>query len=127
MRRGARSRSRSKSKSPPRRQRDSREAHRSRSRSPSRSLQIETRDKYPENRPLPSRKPQAVKPNLEKTGKLVAEHLTRNGVLLKYGEPREACMPDRKFRFHVFKGEDQVAVVPLHTKSCFFFARDLKV
>lgn len=48
------------------------------------------------------------KSNYERTGKLAADLMTKNGVVLKYAEPRESCMPDKKYRFHVFKGEKQI-------------------
>lgn len=50
--------------------------------------------------------------------------MTRNGVLLKYDEPPDAALPDRKWRVHVFKGDAQLAVLPLHARSCYRFGRD---
>lgn len=89
----------------------------------------------------PSRRP-VERPNYEATGQLAAEHMTRNGVLLKYAEPPESCVPSRRFRFHVFKGDQQIctlapsipslsltslAVIPLHARSSFLVGRDGKI
>lgn len=82
-------------------------------------------------------RPDKIQPNLERSGKLASELLTRNGVVLKYAEPGDAASPSRSWRLHVFKGDSQigmhgdrlllpdcVGVVPLHSKSYYLFGRD---
>lgn len=71
---------------------------------------------------VPSTNSAAAKPNFDLTGKLAANQLTRNGVVLKYGEPQESCQPTRKYRFHVFKGDDQIGT---ESKVCFIVLIEL--
>ncbi len=78
------------------------------------------RSKSPVDKSISSR-------NMETTGKLNEAATTRNGVRLKYCEPMEAAKPDKKWRLHVFKKDDQVSVIPLYPQSHLLFGRDPKV
>lgn len=69
---------------------------------------------------------QPERPNYEQTGRLAAEHMSRNGVVLKYAEPLDAQVPSRRYRFHVFKDDKQIDVIPLHGRSCFLVGREAK-
>lgn len=65
-----------------------------------------------------------ARPKEGPSGKLTEKVLTKNGVALKYAEPIEQSRPERKWRLHVFKGERQVTVIPLHDKSFYRIGRD---
>jgi hypothetical protein len=55
------------------------------------------------------------KPNFESSGKLLEDTNTVNGVVLKYVQPSDQAKPDKKWRLHVFKGDEQIG-----TKLTFF-------
>jgi smad nuclear-interacting protein 1 len=57
----------------------------------------------------------------ERTGNIV------NGVVLKFTEPAEAAMPDKQWRFYVYKGDALVETLHLHRRSCFLLGRDVRV
>lgn len=65
-------------------------------------------------------------PNFEISGKLYEEN-KRHGKALKHAEPSDAALPEQKWRFHVFKGDDQVEVIKLWGQSSFLFGRDSDV
>lgn len=73
------------------------------------------------------KQPEKEQPEFKPTGKLTEALLTRNGVSLKYSEPSEAAVSDLKWRLHVFKGSDQVKVVPIYRQSCYLLGRDDRV
>lgn len=75
----------------------------------------------------PERSPKGkepIRPKEAPSGRLTEQALTKNGVALKYAEPTEARLPERKWRLHVFKGDQQILVIPLHGKSCYRIGRD---
>ncbi|OMJ18896.1 Smad nuclear-interacting protein 1 [Smittium culicis] len=59
-----------------------------------------------------------LKPNFKVSGKLAQDTNKINGSLLKYNEPPEARMTDDKWRIYVFKGEDEIADIPIDHPSC---------
>ena len=61
------------------------------------------------------------------SGKLAAEAMAKDGVVLKHAEPASARMPDKEWRWYVFKDDEQVDVLPLHAKSSFLIGRDERV
>ena len=67
------------------------------------------------------------KPNYQPSGKLLEEVNTVNGVVLKYVEPMDAKRPTLRWRLHVWKGGQQVEVLPIHTKSSFLIGRERRV
>lgn len=67
------------------------------------------------------------RPNFQPTGKLVDAALTKNGVRLKYAEPAERCRPEKKWRLYMFKGDQQLGMIPLYPQTCLRFGRDPKV
>lgn len=52
---------------------------------------------------------------------------TKNGVVLKYNEPPESTMSDRKWRLYVYKNDEQINLFHLHRKSFFLIGRDERV
>lgn len=67
-------------------------------------------------------------PNFVPSGALKkGTKLQKNGKDLKYLPPSEAHMPDKKWRFHVFKEGVQKRVLHLHRRDHFLFGRDRKV
>ncbi|KAI9338929.1 SMAD/FHA domain-containing protein [Zopfochytrium polystomum] len=71
-------------------------------------------------------KPQPPKetPNFGTSGALAAEKNTFRGVLLKYSEPPEARKPSMHYRLYVFKGSDQVDMLPVFRQSAYLFGRE---
>ena len=74
----------------------------------------------------------AEKANFGLSGALARDSGTGNvirGVALKWSEPPEARVPDRKFRFFVFKGADSAPVDTLHIHrlSAYLVGRDRDV
>eukprot|EP01039_Chlorochromonas_danica_P006391 gene6391-7045_t len=70
------------------------------------------------------------KPNFGLSGALAKDERTGNavnGVVLKFTEPAEAALPDKKWRLYVYKGEDLVETLHIHRRSCFLLGRDTRV
>ena len=67
------------------------------------------------------------KPNFGLSGKLAEEKNMFNGVVVKYSEPPEARIPKRRWRFYVFKGEENMPTLYLHRQSAYLLGRDRKV
>lgn len=78
--------------------------------------------------PLPAEK---EKPNYAPTGALARETNTVVGTstVLKYNEPPEARLPPASapWRMYVFKGEQEIEKLDLHTRSCWLFGRERAV
>ena len=53
------------------------------------------------------------------SGLLAAETRKWDGIELKFIEPAEARMPDKKWRLYEFKGDEQTQVLPLPTRRWF--------
>ncbi|ETO17307.1 hypothetical protein RFI_20021 [Reticulomyxa filosa] len=51
----------------------------------------------------------------------------RNGVKLEYTEVSEGCLPTRKWRWYVFKGNDEIETLHLHRQSHYLIGRDERV
>ncbi|RKP39810.1 SMAD/FHA domain-containing protein, partial [Dimargaris cristalligena] len=68
-----------------------------------------------------------VKPNFGLSGKLAAETNTVNGTIVDYNEPPEARVPTAKWRLYVFKGDQQLEVIPVARQSAYLVGRDRKV
>ncbi|TLD19521.1 smad nuclear-interacting protein 1-like [Venturia nashicola] len=68
------------------------------------------------------------KPNFGPSGLLAKESNTVAGtkIVLKYNEPPEARKPpaSQAWRMYIFKGDDLVDTVPLHTRSCWLIGRE---
>ncbi|KDO31414.1 hypothetical protein SPRG_04029 [Saprolegnia parasitica CBS 223.65] len=136
-----RSRSRSRDRS------DARQRSRSRSREPrQRNGNVKPRDfthlvdggkgeKFawgqPEEPKDPNEEPVVVqKPNFGLSGALAKDSATgntRNGVVMKWCEPPEARVPDKRWRLYVFKKDENIATLHLHRQSACLFGRDKKV
>ncbi|OLL24996.1 FHA domain-containing protein DDL [Neolecta irregularis DAH-3] len=71
-----------------------------------------------------SRSKTPEKPNFGLSGKLAAETNTVNGVVLLYNEPVEARKPRHGWRLHVFKDDDQIDVIEIHSRSAYLFGRE---
>ncbi|XP_045606386.1 uncharacterized protein [Procambarus clarkii] len=67
------------------------------------------------------------KPNLGLSGKLAEDANTFNGVVIKYSQPPEARKPKRRWRWYIFKGEEDLPFLPLHRQSAYLIGRDRKV
>lgn len=67
------------------------------------------------------------KPNFEQSGALTEDTNTYRGVVIKYNEPPEARKPKRKWRFYIFKGEQQLPTLQIHRQSAYLLGRDRKV
>lgn len=67
------------------------------------------------------------KPNMGLSGKLTEDTNTYNGVVIKYSQPPEARKPKRRWRWYIFKGEEDLPFLPLHRQSAYLIGRDRKV
>lgn len=71
------------------------------------------------------------KPNFGNSGLLAKESNTVAGtkIVLKYNEPPEARKPpaSQAWRMYIFKSDDLVDTVPLHTRSCWLIGREAAV
>lgn len=67
------------------------------------------------------------KPSLGLSGKLTEDTNTYNGVVIKYSQPSEARKPKRRWRWYIFKGDDEMPFLPLHRQSAYLIGRDRKV
>lgn len=71
------------------------------------------------------------KPNFGNSGLLAKESNIVAGtkIVLKYNEPPEARKPpaSQAWRMYIFKGDDLVDTVPLHTRSCWLIGREAAV
>lgn len=76
--------------------------------------------------------PPLEKPSFALSGALTMDAssglVTLSGQKLKFVEPPEARLPDKKWRLHVFKGESEMCEpLRLHRQSCFLFGKDKEV
>ncbi|KAK3873752.1 hypothetical protein Pcinc_021259 [Petrolisthes cinctipes] len=67
------------------------------------------------------------KPNMGLSGKLAEDTNTYNGVVIKYSQPPEARKPKRRWRWYIFKGDEDLPFLPLHRQSAYLIGRDRKV
>lgn len=67
------------------------------------------------------------KPNMGLSGKLTEDTNTYNGVVIKYSQPPEARKPKRRWRWYIFKGDEDLPFLPLHRQSAYLIGRDRKV
>ncbi|KAF0710130.1 Aste57867_5581 [Aphanomyces stellatus] len=70
------------------------------------------------------------KPNFGLSGALAKDSATgnvKNGVVMKWCEPPEARVPDKRWRMYVFKQDENIATLHLHRQSAYLFGRDKKV
>ncbi|XP_064115877.1 uncharacterized protein LOC135221863 isoform X1 [Macrobrachium nipponense] len=72
-------------------------------------------------------KEELQKPNMGLSGKLSEDTNTFNGVVIKYSQPPEARKPKRRWRWYIFKGEEDLPFLPLHRQSAYLIGRDRKV
>lgn len=65
-------------------------------------------------------------PNYKTSGLLAKESNQVNGVALKYVEPTDACLPDKKpvYRLFVFKGDNIIDKIELAQRKWFLLGRD---
>ncbi|EKX37808.1 hypothetical protein GUITHDRAFT_116116 [Guillardia theta CCMP2712] len=80
------------------------------------------KDKNEEEEPEEEGKKETA--NYGLSGLLASETRTWKGVELKFVEPMEARMPDKKWRLYEFKGDEQLRILHLHRCSCYIFGRD---
>ncbi|XP_038077612.1 FHA domain-containing protein DDL-like [Patiria miniata] len=64
------------------------------------------------------------KPNFGTSGKLTEDTNTYRGIVIKYNEPPEARKPKRKWRFYVFKGDEELPIVHIHRQSAYLLGRE---
>ena len=126
-----RSKYRKRSRSPTSRRRKSRSASpqavkRSRAPLPSQEASYKGVDLPPGEKPV-----EKQKPNFKPTGLLAKEANTVEGTttVLKYHEPPEARKPSAKqqWRMYVFKKQDLLDTIQLHTRSAWLVGRDQKI
>ncbi|CAF1536592.1 unnamed protein product [Rotaria magnacalcarata] len=67
------------------------------------------------------------KPNFGLSGALLKDTNTYKGVVIKYSEPVEARKPKRRWRFYVFKGEQELPMYQIHRQSAYLIGRDRAV
>jgi len=67
------------------------------------------------------------KVNMALSGRLVEDTNMVNGVVVKYSEPAEARKPRTKWRFYVFKGNEELPILYIHRQSAYLLGRDRKV
>lgn len=93
-------------------------------------------DAFKGDEPDPDGKPaiEKEKPNYRPSGLLAAAAntvKTHNGgaVILKYQEPRDGRLPpaSKQWRLYVFKGDEILETLELHTRSCWLFGREATV
>ena len=53
--------------------------------------------------------------------------LNHNSSFVRYSEPEEARKPKRRWRFYVFKGQEQMPVMHLHRQSAYLIGKDRKI
>ena len=66
-------------------------------------------------------------PCFEPSGILAEETNKVNGVVLKFTEPLNAMVPDHKWRFYCYKGDDELPTLYLHRESCYLVGKDIRV
>lgn len=71
--------------------------------------------------------PVKVKPNFGLSGKLREDANNVNGVVLKYSEPADGRLPNRRWRLYPFKNDEPLEPIPLRKKSFFLLGRDRNV
>ncbi|CAF1083749.1 unnamed protein product [Rotaria sordida] len=67
------------------------------------------------------------KPNFGVSGALLKDTNTYKGVVIKYNEPIEARKPKRRWRFYVFKGEQELPMYQIHRQSAYLIGRERTV
>ncbi|XP_065584336.1 smad nuclear-interacting protein 1-like [Artemia franciscana] len=67
------------------------------------------------------------KPNFALSGKLAEETNTFRGVVIRYSEPPEARIPKKRWRFYVFKDNENMPTLYMHRQSAYLIGRDRKV
>ena len=67
------------------------------------------------------------KPNFALSGKLGEETNTYKGVVIKYGEPAEARVPQTRWRLYAFKGEEKLPILHIHRQSAYLIGRDRRI
>ncbi|KAF2350401.1 Forkhead-associated (FHA) domain, partial [Trinorchestia longiramus] len=68
-----------------------------------------------------------TKVNLGLSGKLAEDTNTYKGVVIKYSQPAEARKPKRRWRWYIFKGEEELPYLPLHRQSAYLIGRERRV
>ncbi|XP_018019186.1 smad nuclear-interacting protein 1 [Hyalella azteca] len=68
-----------------------------------------------------------AKPNLGLSGKLAEDTNTYKGVVIKYSQPPEARKPKRRWRWYIFKGDEELPFLPLHRQSAYLIGRERRV
>jgi len=61
------------------------------------------------------------------SGKLTEDANTYKGVVIKYSQPAEARKPKRRWRWYIFKGEEELPFLPLHRQSAYLIGRERRV
>ncbi|KAL7642212.1 UNVERIFIED_CONTAM: hypothetical protein RMT77_006773 [Armadillidium vulgare] len=88
------------------------------------------REKWENNIPekVKEEKPEVKeKVNMGLSGKLTEDTNTYNGVVIKYSQPPEARKPKRRWRWYIFKGDEELPFLPLHRQSAYLIGRERKV
>ncbi|CAF4337528.1 unnamed protein product, partial [Rotaria sordida] len=63
------------------------------------------------------------KPNFGLSGALLKDTNTYKGVVIKYSEPIEARKPKRRWRFYVFKGDQELPMYQIYCQSAYLIGR----
>ena len=82
------------------------------------------------NKPQEIDEKDKVKANFGVTGALAKDERTGNvynGVVLKWSEPLDAAMPNKNWRFYVFKDNEIVETLYLHRQSAYLAGKETKV
>lgn len=70
------------------------------------------------------------KPNFGLSGALAKDSETGNvlnGIVLKWSEPIDAAIAQTKWRLYVFKKEENIGTIHLHSQSAFLIGREKKI
>jgi len=109
---------------------EEREKRRKMKRSKKEEPEVEVKEEAPEPNALASAAKKEVdplKPNFEKSGKLIEETNTYKGIVIKYSEPTEARIPKTKWRLYPFKGDDSLPTMYIHRNSGYLIGRERKI
>ncbi|XP_048205159.1 smad nuclear-interacting protein 1-like, partial [Perognathus longimembris pacificus] len=71
--------------------------------------------------------PVKEKPSFELSGALLEDTNTFRGVVIKYSEPPEARIPQKRWRLYPFKNDGVLPVMYIHRQSAYLLGRDRRI
>jgi len=89
-----------------------------------------TKDSTEDGEGEEEKKEPEYKPNFGLTGALAKDEKTGNtkkGIVLKFSEPAEASIPDKRWRLYVYKGDELVDTLHIHRQNNYLLGRDQRV